>query len=82
MFIAVRVHHLSVRKDVLNDIKQSVFGMNVNWFQNNPTVKWYFIAAAVQLIIVLVAYLAAKHYMQRKRRRRQLSQRDHILEYV
>ena len=56
--------------------------MNVDWFAHNPSVKWYFIAAAVQLAVVLTAYLAAKYYMQQKRGQREISQRDSFLEYA
>ncbi|KAF2100037.1 hypothetical protein NA57DRAFT_75540 [Rhizodiscina lignyota] len=46
----------------------SIFGMNVDWFANNPEAKWYFVAAAVQLVVVLAVYVGTKYYMRRKKR--------------
>lgn len=38
------------------------FGMNVDTFQQNPSLKWYFISAVPLMIIILLAWLTTKHW--------------------
>lgn len=45
----------------------SFFGMNVDIFQGNPPLKWYFIASVPLLLMVFVTYWAFKHYFLQSR---------------
>lgn len=36
------------------------FGMNVDWFSHDPSIKWYFIAAVVLAVIFLLIWLIFK----------------------
>ena len=41
------------------------FGMNVDTFQKNPSLKWYFISVVPLMIVISVAWLATKHWMRK-----------------
>ncbi|GAB1725678.1 hypothetical protein NU195Hw_g4836t2 [Hortaea werneckii] len=45
----------------------SFFGMNVDTFDDNPSVGWWFIAAAVLMLFVLFLWYCVKHSLQRNR---------------
>lgn len=45
----------------------SIFGMNVDWFVNDLTAKWYFVAATIQLVMVMAVYFGTKFWMKRRR---------------
>ena len=38
------------------------FGMNVDTFQQNPSLKWYFISVVPLMVIILLAWLTTKHW--------------------
>lgn len=46
----------------------SIFGMNVDWFKDYPTARWYFVAAFAQLLVLLGAYVAAKAWTKGRRK--------------
>lgn len=52
------------------------FGMNVDTFANDPSIKWYFIAAVPFLICVMISWLFFKYCMKRR------SSRDAKLSFV
>ncbi len=39
------------------------FGMNVDTFQQNPSIKWYFVVAVPMMILVLLLWYAIKHFL-------------------
>ena len=41
------------------------FGMNVDTFQQSPSLRWYFISAVPLMILILLAWLATKHWTRR-----------------
>ena len=41
------------------------FGMNVDTFQQNPSLKWYFIAVVPLMVFVLLAWLATRQWMRK-----------------
>ena len=41
------------------------FGMNVDTFQQNPSLKWYFVAAVPLMVFVLCAWLATRQWMRK-----------------
>ena len=43
----------------------SFFGMNVNIFQDDPSVKWYFVVAVPLMVLVLLSWLASRQLMRR-----------------
>ncbi|WPH00093.1 Hypothetical protein R9X50_00291600 [Acrodontium crateriforme] len=43
------------------------FGMNVDIFQTDPNVGWYFLAAAMLMLLVLILWYCVKHSLQRRR---------------
>lgn len=43
------------------------FGMNVDTFANNPSIKWYFVAAVPMMLLVLVLWYVIKHFLARRR---------------
>ena len=43
------------------------FGMNVDAFANNPSLKWYFISAVPLMLTVMVSWYVLKHYLERSR---------------
>ncbi|KAI7164882.1 hypothetical protein KC349_g376 [Hortaea werneckii] len=45
----------------------SFFGMNVDTFDDNPSVGWWFIAAAILMLFVLFLWYCVKHSLQRNR---------------
>ncbi|KAJ6258921.1 hypothetical protein Dda_5816 [Drechslerella dactyloides] len=46
----------------------SFFGMNVDLFQDNPAIKWYFITAAPFMAVVIIAVFMLKWFIDRHRR--------------
>ncbi|KAK6524163.1 hypothetical protein TWF694_005824 [Orbilia ellipsospora] len=46
----------------------SFFGMNVDLFDNNPSIKWYFIAATPFMVMVLISVFVLKWFIDRHRR--------------
>ncbi|KAF3934644.1 hypothetical protein ABW20_dc0102997 [Dactylellina cionopaga] len=46
----------------------SFFGMNVDIFENNPAIKWYFISAVPFMSIVLISVFMLKWFIDRHRR--------------
>ena len=44
------------------------FGMNVDTFQENPSIKWYFIAAVPLMVLVLILWYTLKHALQSRHR--------------
>ena len=45
----------------------SFFGMNVDIFQNNPELKWYFISSVPLLVMVFITYWILKHLLVQNR---------------
>lgn len=43
------------------------FGMNVDLFENNPSIKWYFITTIPFMIFVLLSWYILKHILSRHR---------------
>ncbi|MCJ1462795.1 hypothetical protein MMC07_001398 [Pseudocyphellaria aurata] len=43
------------------------FGMNVDTFANNPSIKWYFVAAVPMMLLVLIFWYIIKHFLARRR---------------
>lgn len=43
------------------------FGMNVDTFANNPSIKWYFVAAVPMMLLVLIFWYVIKHFLARRR---------------
>lgn len=43
------------------------FGMNVDTFSNNPSIKWYFISAVPLMLLVLFLWYIIKHVLARRR---------------
>ncbi|PGG95145.1 hypothetical protein AJ79_10227 [Helicocarpus griseus UAMH5409] len=43
------------------------FGMNVDTFESNPSIKWYFIASVPFMLCVLAAWYLLKHVIARQR---------------
>lgn len=43
------------------------FGMNVDTFANNPSIKWYFVAAVPMMLLVLILWYVIKHFLARRR---------------
>lgn len=43
------------------------FGMNVDVFSNDPSIKWYFIVAVPMMAIVFIAWFFFKHSIARRR---------------
>ncbi|KAF2232832.1 hypothetical protein EV356DRAFT_469524 [Viridothelium virens] len=43
------------------------FGMNVDTFTPNPSIKWYFIAAVPLMVLVLILWYVLKHFLARRR---------------
>lgn len=43
------------------------FGMNVDTFSDNPSIKWYFIVAAPMMVIVFLFWLVIKNFLARRR---------------
>ncbi|KAI9707077.1 MAG: hypothetical protein M1836_000037 [Candelina mexicana] len=43
------------------------FGMNVDTFQNNPSIKWYFIVAVPLMLLILMLWYFLKHLLARSR---------------
>ncbi len=43
------------------------FGMNVNTFANDPSIKWYFIVSVPFMLLVLAAWYITKHVIARQR---------------
>lgn len=43
------------------------FGMNVDAFANDPSLKWYFISAAPMMVLVIFLYWFIKYYITRSR---------------
>lgn len=41
------------------------FGMNVDTFQQNPSLRWYFISVVPLMIVILLAWLATKHWTRK-----------------
>lgn len=41
------------------------FGMNVDTFQQNPSLKWYFVTAVPLMVFVLLAWLATRQWMRK-----------------
>ena len=41
------------------------FGMNVDTFQQNPSLKWYFISVVPLMMLILLAWLATRHWMRK-----------------
>ena len=41
--------------------------MNVDTFQNNPSIKWYFISTVPLMLLVLVSWYALKHALEQSR---------------
>ncbi|KAI9801678.1 MAG: hypothetical protein M1833_002360 [Piccolia ochrophora] len=44
------------------------FGMNVDTFENNPSMKWYFVAAIPLMLLVLVLYYALRSLLRASQR--------------
>lgn len=43
------------------------FGMNVDTFSGNPSIKWYFIAVVPMMILVFIFWYVIKHFLARRR---------------
>lgn len=43
------------------------FGMNVDTFANNPSIKWYFVVAVPMMLLVLILWYVIKHFLARRR---------------
>ncbi|KAF7506013.1 hypothetical protein GJ744_012360 [Endocarpon pusillum] len=43
------------------------FGMNVNTFANDPSIKWYFVVSVPFMLLVLAAWYITKHVLARQR---------------
>ncbi|KAI9682766.1 MAG: hypothetical protein M1829_006755 [Trizodia sp. TS-e1964] len=43
------------------------FGMNVDTFSENPSIKWYFITVVPFMFVILVLWYVLKHYLARQR---------------
>ncbi|KAL8738221.1 MAG: hypothetical protein Q9181_000947 [Wetmoreana brouardii] len=43
------------------------FGMNVDTFSGNPSIKWYFVSAVPLMTLVLVLWYIIKHFLARRR---------------
>ncbi|KAL8631978.1 hypothetical protein Q9189_002242 [Teloschistes chrysophthalmus] len=43
------------------------FGMNVDTFSGNPSIKWYFVSAVPLMTIVLILWYIIKHVLARRR---------------
>lgn len=43
------------------------FGMNVDTFSGNPSIKWYFIAAVPMMVLVFIFWYVIKHFLARRR---------------
>ncbi|KAM5431568.1 hypothetical protein McanMca71_004803 [Microsporum canis] len=43
------------------------FGMNVDTFKDDPSIKWYFIATVPFMLIVLILWYIIKHYLAGRR---------------
>lgn len=43
------------------------FGMNVDTFANNPSIKWYFVVAVPMMLLVLIFWYVIKHFLARRR---------------
>lgn len=43
------------------------FGMNVDTFSGNPSIKWYFIAAIPLMVLVFIFWYVIKHFLARRR---------------
>lgn len=43
------------------------FGMNVDIFANNPSIKWYFVVAVPMMLLVLIFWYVIKHFLARRR---------------
>ncbi|EPS45815.1 hypothetical protein H072_120 [Dactylellina haptotyla CBS 200.50] len=46
----------------------SFFGMNVDLFEDNPSIKWYFISATPFMTVVLISVFILKWFIDRHRR--------------
>lgn len=44
----------------------SFFGMNVDTFENNPDIKWYFAAALPMMAVMLMVWYCIKHSISRR----------------
>ena len=45
----------------------SFFGMNVDIFASDPSIKWYFISVVPLMILVLISWYGLKHFLVRSR---------------
>ena len=43
------------------------FGMNVDTFSNDPSIKWYFVVAVPMMVIVFIFWYFIKHFLARRR---------------
>ncbi|KAL9030471.1 MAG: hypothetical protein Q9196_001415 [Gyalolechia fulgens] len=43
------------------------FGMNVDTFSNNPSIKWYFATTIPLMLLVLLLWYIVKHFLARRR---------------
>lgn len=43
------------------------FGMNVDTFSGNPSIKWYFITAVPMMVFVFIFWYFIKHFLARRR---------------
>ncbi|KAL8713900.1 MAG: hypothetical protein Q9220_002046 [cf. Caloplaca sp. 1 TL-2023] len=43
------------------------FGMNVDTFTGDPSIKWYFVAAVPMMVLVLISWYIVKHVLARRR---------------
>ncbi|KAL9625320.1 MAG: hypothetical protein Q9160_000383 [Pyrenula sp. 1 TL-2023] len=45
----------------------SIYGMNVSLFEDNPSIKWYFIVAVPFMLLILMFWFLLKHILARGR---------------
>ena len=43
------------------------FGMNVDTFSKNPSIKWYFVSVFPMMLAVLISWYVLKHYLEQAR---------------
>lgn len=43
------------------------FGMNVDTFSDNPSIKWYFLTAVPMMLLVFILWFATKNFLARQR---------------
>lgn len=43
------------------------FGMNVDTFNNNPSIKWYFLSAIPMMLLVFLLWFTTKNFLARQR---------------